>query len=144
MIATNPLRTLTQAEASPDSFHDCNVRGMSWSAHRYEFELDIDYIHEWLLPADAGGYYRFMLSRSGLVFANVSDIKLDLDWARCAMVCQISTMRIVDTRPTPTGMVESNYVLDLSEPKGSISILSTGYRVELYTEPSISDLSRLP
>jgi hypothetical protein len=140
-----PLRILSESEARPESFHDCHIHGLRWRRDRFSFSLDLQYILEWLTPDVASsGAYRFSVCEAQLVFHSVSELKLTMDWSGSALDAEIATLRVPDSRRTPSGQLDRRFEIELSEPDGVISLWSTGYELRLLGSPVISAVSSLP
>lgn len=45
---------------------------------QYEFILDIDYIFQWVEPAEGEHSFRFFVAQATMVFANPKDIRVNL------------------------------------------------------------------
>ncbi len=139
MNVGEPVRVLTQMQATPDSFHDCYVYGFGWNHERYNFNIDLDYIVEWLEPCSGSEGYRFSVSLARLTFRNADDVVVSLNWTKTALICQIDAIRIAGSRTTPGGANQSQYILDFSEPDGHVALWSTDYELALFHEPLVSD-----
>lgn len=138
-------RIFDESEAKAESFHDCHIHGLRWRRHRFTFSLDIQYILKWIEPSDvSAGAYRFLVAEAHLVFDNVSDLKLSMDWEGAALEAQIDALRALESRPTPNGQIERRFEIRFSDPDGFISLWSTGYQVILISDPVVSAAPSLP
>lgn len=136
-------RVLSEQEAPLESFHDCHVQGIGWSADTFSLWLDLDYIVEWLAPTQPESHYRFRVAKAKLLFANVDDVSIALDWERSSLRAQIETIVAAESRSTPSGMVQRRYEIELAEPAGSVALWSTAYSVVLAHEPVETHSQRL-
>jgi hypothetical protein len=66
-----------------------------------------------------------------------------MDWSNAALDSQIDSVQITKTRPTPAGAVQRYFEIEFADPEATISLWSTGYEVELLTEPVISEVTRI-
>jgi len=140
-----PIRILSEHQAPPGSFHDCHVQGIRWRRDRFVFSMDLQYILEWIVPADGSAAgYRFSISEARLTFRDADELEISMAWSGGALDCQIDTLRILESRTTPNGKTENQYEIDFSDPDGRISIWSTGYELALLTEPVISKVTSIP
>jgi hypothetical protein len=135
------MTILPSEKASLESFHDCQVKGIAWDRGRFSFEIALDYIVKWVAPAKPEEGYGFMLSPARLVFQNVDDVVLSLDWTGAGLMTQIAQVSVTETRSTPTGVLQHRYLVEFSEPSGEIELWSTGYEVRLLGKP---EFSRVP
>lgn len=137
-------KVLSQAEAHPDTFHDCHVQGIHWAHDTFRFSLDIHYILECIAPDESsGGSYRLRVAEAQLVFDDVSEVSVSMDWSQSVLDAEMYSLSIVDSRLTPGGASESKFEIEFSEPSAFISVWSPGYRVILLGEPVISNVPLL-
>ena len=129
-----PHRTLSETEAQPESFHDCHVHTFEWRGS-FEFSIGLQYIVEWIQPTSDVPNFRFMISEARLKFANTADLAIAMDWCGASLDAQIESVQVVSSRPTPNGRTARKFEITFAEPEGTISLWSTGYDVELLTEP---------
>jgi hypothetical protein len=139
------VRTLNEAEAKLESFHDCHVRGLSWRQDRFTFTVNLQYILKWIAPNDSVSHYRFSIADAQLIFENVVDLAISMSWSNAALDAQIDTITVTDTRTTPNGrMQERHFEIAFAEPDATISLWSTGYEVRLLDEPVLSAVTSIP
>jgi hypothetical protein len=139
-----PLRVLSESDASLESFHDCHVHGFQWRWERFTFAMNLQYILEWISPTDTFSGYRFSVSEGQLTFQNVDDLKISMDWSGVVLDAQIAAVRILNTRTTPNGALMRHFEIEFDEPEAVISLWSTGYEVNLLREPVISEVPGIP
>lgn len=136
-----PVRILSESEAAPNSFHDCHIQGLHWK--QWTFSIDLNYILEWILPKDDSSGYRFLISAARLVFRDVDELSVSMDWAGTPLDSEIDALRILNSRTTPNGRTERHYEIEFSDPQGVISLWSTGYEVALLHEPVNSEMTTI-
>ena len=137
-----PFRVLSESDARPETFHDCHVHSLHW--RRFMFSMDLQYILKWIEPSDSASSYRFSVSEARMIFHNVDDLKVSMEWCDAALDSEIASVRILKTRTTPNGNLQRYFEIGFAEPEAMISLWSTGYEVELLQEPVTSDLPTLP
>jgi hypothetical protein len=125
------------------SFHDCFIYGMSWNAEKYSFSFDIDYILEWIDPKKSGDGYTFKVSKGTLIFENVSQIYIELDWGISLPTCQLEKISILESVLSPNGTNLLKWGMDFSTPDGEISFLATNFELQLIEDPVISKSQNL-
>jgi hypothetical protein len=99
---------------------------------------------EWIPPSDPSGGYSFSIAEARLIFRDVDDLKIVMDWAGTVLDVQIDRLRVVKSRTTPTGLTQHYYEFDFSEPQAELGLWSTGYAVVLLNEPERSTATNLP
>jgi hypothetical protein len=139
-----PLRLLSESEASLESFHDCHVHGLRWRGDRFTFSLSLQYILQWITPTDGAPSYRFSISEGELMFRNVDELKVSLDWSGAALDAQIMSVQLLKTRTTPSGAAQRYFEIEFADPIGTISLWATGYELSLLSEPVISEVTSIP
>ena len=132
------IRTLSEADAPLDSFHDCHVHGLAWRRDRFSFSLNLQYILEWIPPADATAGYSFLVADAQLTFRSSAEVRVAMDWMTSALDAQVGAVRVLDTRRTPNGAVQRRFEIEFADPEGAITLWSSGYDVLLLEEPVIS------
>lgn len=139
-VSRCPLRILSEKDA--DNFHDCRIQGISWSQKDFTFTLDIQYIVEWIQPTEeTQGNYQFRICEAELIFHNVRDPRLSIDWARARLDAVISEVRVLESGTTPTGRHERLFEIELATIENTICLWSTHYEVALLSEPVVSNVT---
>jgi hypothetical protein len=118
-------RLWTEAEFDEMSWHDNHVHGFQIRASEHglgELTFDIDYILEWLCPAGSDRC-QFRIAPASLTFVNVSDLKIQIDYA--AASAALGPFSIGDVKRTPmtfpTGATIFGWTIELNWPPGFIS-----------------------
>lgn len=57
-------------------WHDCKIYAIAFDHERFELIFDIDYLVEWMKPADHGSSFKFWVAPATLVFKNVHSIEM--------------------------------------------------------------------
>lgn len=118
------------------SFHDCHVYGIQWQPSRFTFSLDLDYVLEWIEPAKPEQGYRFLVSQALLTFRDVDDVRLSIAWSGGALRAEIAKLEVLESRSTPNGQTQRLFSIEFSDPDGTLSLWSTGYQVDVLSEPT--------
>lgn len=139
-----PLRTLSEADAGLESFHDCHVHGLRWRRDQFAFNVDLQYIVKWVAPNDGSSRYQFMIAEARLAFENADDVMISMEWSRAALDAQIDTIRVNDTRKTPNERQQRQFEIQFNEPDALIRLWSTGYRLQLLHEAVLSPVTSIP
>ena len=127
----------TSADMGQLGFHDCRVSGIRWDASRFEVAFDLDYIVEWVAPMDGDGSYRFWISPAELRFANVDDVRIELEWSSLALQCSVRDLHRRGKRITPSGEDQWCWELELSEPEGRIVLWATDFELNIHAAPTL-------
>ena len=133
-----PIYTIEEFESL--GFHDCYVHGISWKSTDYSFLLDLDYIVEWV---ENQGFYEFWISPAELQFRNVSDARLNLDWTKLAVQCQIQDIHKSDSKPSPIGSDDFHWEIELATPVGSIEFWASEFELRILESPVLRKLQCL-
>lgn len=73
----------TQDDFDSMSWHDNYVHALRFVEGKHgagEFELDLDYILEWLRPAAASDSYRYRIAPARLRFRDVTNLAISMDY----------------------------------------------------------------
>ncbi len=139
------------------SWHDDTIYGLrfdvgdsfqgDWHA---ELVLDIDHIVEWV--REAGGQVRFRIAPATLVFHDVTDLKIDMDWGdsgeRAALheasIAGITREPVPD-QPGYPARAHYRWRIAINWPQGGeIGFGARGFTQTLRAEPVLLDEQRLP
>jgi hypothetical protein len=138
------VRVLSELEAKLESFHDVHVHGLRWRRDQFSFSMDLQYILQWIESTGGAAAYRFSICEARLVFRDVDELKISMEWSSESLDSQIDVVRILESRMTPNGQVQQYFEIEFSNPQAGIMFWSTGYEVCLLTEPVISDVTSIP
>jgi hypothetical protein len=137
-------RFLSESDANLESFHDCHVHGLHWRRDRFTFSMNLQYILEWITPPNVSSAYRFSISEGQLIFRDVDELRISMDWSSAALDAQIAAVRILKARTTPNGRLQRHFEVEFADPDAVITLWSTGYEVRLLHEPVISEMTNIP
>ena len=70
--------TWTEEDFERLGWHDAHVHAFAFLPDTWEFLLDLDYIWEWVSPAENESHYSFWSAPATLVFENVTDLRIEL------------------------------------------------------------------
>ena len=117
---------------------------------RSDLVLDIDHIVEWICGADR--QVSFLVAPATLVFHDVSDLRIDVDFGSSGHAMNINELSIAQIvreqveRPAVAGAPPHYaWCIELNLPQGSkIEFGASGYTQTLRSEPELRDEQRLP
>lgn len=122
------------------TFHDVTIRAWVADEDAFELALDLDYMFEWVQPAEGEKYFRFWIAPATLVFENVRDVRIDVRSPQGTV--QILALRRDDVGLTPNGaFTERAYVFECVE--GALSLVATGFRMFVRRAPVLAQQQRL-
>lgn len=125
----------TDADFDDMGWHDSRLYSLSFPDENFEFSLDIDYIFQWVQPTSIS--FQFWVSPCTLVFENVIDLKIDIDFSNSITISIIGIERSSD-RMSPNGKaVMWKYAIETD--KGILTFLSTGFRQYVRDNPRLID-----
>lgn len=143
--------------ADQPSWHDNLIYGLHLHGAdpergiwRSDLLLDIDHIVEWVRGTDGGMSFR--VAPANLVFHDVRDLKIDVDFSGRDMRENLNELSIAQilVRPDPdpqqtTGSKFGHWRIELNLPQGSeITFYASGYTQTLRAPAQLVDQQRLP
>lgn len=135
----------TEEDYEQMGWHDCKVRALTFHNENYEFILDIDYILQWLKPAEGETFYNFLVSPATPVFENVYDLEFDLQTSTFLGIEIDELKRETPRRPRNADHIkqkqEWKWTLDCHE--GDISFWSVGFKQYIRAEPKLVTVQQL-
>jgi hypothetical protein len=147
----------TDADFENLSWHDCHIHGVEfhvgnaddgdWTS---ELVLDIDYIVEWICGRSGGGQFR--VAPATLVFHEVTDLKIAIDWGSSGFRSSLHVVSIGSIErellPARKGHSERPYYswrVRLNWPEsGEIAFGAVGFTHTLRAEPVLTKQQSLP
>lgn len=141
----------TEADFDRLSWHDCHLWGIQfrvgnpaqndWTS---DLELDIDFIVEWICGDD--GRCRFRVAPATLVFHEVTDPTIQLDWGNSDFRVALHLASIDDIErsvvPNQNVRLDRSYdrwTIRFNWPKGSkVTFGAAGFTQSLRTEPVLT------
>lgn len=120
----------TQDDFNDMGWHDANIYGMiiekgeePWQA---DLIFDIDYIFEWVHPIPPQEYFSFWVAPCTLIFKEVSDLKINVDYQNYTFdLLEISDLILISKHEQENGVVIYEWHLELQE--GDIRFKSLGF-----------------
>ena len=107
-------------------WYDCKIHSVAFDEFNYKLLFDIDYIFKWEGP-ESDGYYRFWISPVTLIFENVYDIDINLDFGLGTIIENLE-------RTNPSKPLNSDYIKKdiewewiIETKNGRIGFKSVGY-----------------
>lgn len=86
-----------------------------------QLTLDIDYIVKWISPIDEGGRFSFVVSPADLVFHEVTDLVISIDYASCSASLQPMMIGEIQREvfTYPNGYSSFSWKIELNGPEDS-------------------------
>jgi hypothetical protein len=147
--------TYTETDFEQLSWHDCHLWGLAFRAGDAndlvsELVLDIDFIVEWLCGVD-GKATVFRVAPASLVFHDVTDLRIGIDWGAIGFPVAISpaSVETIERECVPDRMVYParpyyHWQIRFSWPPGAeIVFKSVGFTQTLRAEPVVSETQHL-
>jgi len=128
----------TQDDFEVMGWHDTNIYGMiiekgeeQWQANLI---FDIDYIFEWVHPVPPQMYFSFWVAPCSLIFKEVFDLKMDIDYRGNTFdLLEVSDLILISKYEQETGVIIYEWQMDLQE--GDIQFKSLGFEQIVRMEP---------
>ena len=150
---------MTQQEAPDDEpeWHDNLIYGLHFQPAdpdrglwRSNLVLDIDHIVEWLCGTD--GRVRFRVAPASLVFRDVTNLKIDVDFTDRRHPQTVNALSIAQISKEPVEFTRGrgappdfDWSIRLNLPQdGQITFGSTGYTLTLRAQPLVLEEQSLP
>jgi hypothetical protein len=148
---------VTDPALGPWSWHDNLIRGLAFAVGdpeagdwRCDLVLDIEHIVEWL--CDQAGGARFRVAPATLVFHDVSDLAIALDFADGShpqtlnelSIAAVSCEPLLDHPMARAGPYFRWRIALNLPPHGEIAFGASGFTQTLRDEPALVDQPRLP
>ena len=127
----------TDADFEQMGWHDSKVYAISFLPDTFELAFDIDYIFEWVNPAQNETYFKFWVAPATLVFENVYDVEMEFD------VPDFELNMIVRKEPQRSKNAEyierdTEWLWSLEAHRGGIDFRSVGYKQFVRKKPVFS------
>lgn len=125
----------TDLEFEEMGWHDSRIYSLSLPTEQFLFKLDIDYIFKWV--EDGSGGFNFWVSPCDLVFENVFNFKVEIDF-RDTHLLYISNIERSNPRLSQNGKMKIwDYLIEADN--GNISFSSSGYKQRVRDQPVFSE-----
>ena len=133
--------TWTDDDFSEMGWHDNYIHSIIFPGNDYTMTFDIDYIFKWELVKEKN-LYNFWISPVLLMFKNVSNLKIDIDFEN-SIGLDIVELKRVNSRPSPNGKLTiQDYIINTD--KGLITFESTGFVQKVKKQPIFTSSQWLP
>ncbi len=125
------------------NWHDNPIHGFGLVEGEYglgKLVLDIDYITEWVCSDE--GSFSFRIAPADLVFEDVSDLVVSLDYQSCSAGLTPPSIHVIRREPRthPNGHQNFAWHIDINWPSGGyIRFTAPGFTQTLRKEPILSD-----
>jgi hypothetical protein len=120
------------------SWHDNHVHSVEIRSGEYgagELLLGLGYILEWLSPDDGG--YSFRIAPALLHFRDVTDLKIELDYAAVSAGLMPFSISSITREVLPTTPVANHrWTIGINWPEGVIRFHASGF-VQTLTAPAV-------
>lgn len=131
-------RLWSEADFEQMGWHDSQIYAVAFLPESFELVLDIDYILEWVRPAEHETHFKFWVAPATLIFENIYGLKIDLE-------PHDISIEIQDIHREDPGKVEHGEYVGRDEwrwlieaQEGEISLRATGYKQYFRREPVLS------
>lgn len=130
--------TLNSDDYNPNAWHDNHIHGFSIREGENgagSLVLDIDHITEWLPPKD--GLFSFKLAPAYLVFHEISDLVIAIDYAGLPAAIQPLSIGKIERQEMAdeNGYMYMQWRIEINWPRGAIAFKGRGFSLELRAEP---------
>ena len=126
----------TDADFDVMGWHDSNIYAVAFLYETFEFALDIDYIFQWVHPAENETYFKFWVAPSTLVFENVYDLKFDIE-IDFGSGLEIASIERSEPKKIEAGDLKdrNEWLWTIETHQGEISLRATGYKQYIRKKP---------
>ena len=129
----------TDADFGAMGWHDCHIHALAFDPNQWHLLFDLDYIFQWVQPAEGETYYRFWIAPSTMRFFDVHSLSFDIETDGGL---EIADLHREETSTNPhTKRRESSYVFECQE--GSIRFRSSGYVLTVRRTPILTQAQSL-
>lgn len=135
----NKKKIFTTDEFDQLSWHDVTIKNVSFINKKFELLFEIDFILDWLHPKSEIEYFKFNVAKASLLFENVYDLQIEINTDANVRINEVSRSKRSTNKNT--GVEEWVWLLDCIE--GSIKFISSGFVLELKSNPIISETQNL-
>lgn len=115
-------------------WHDSKLYQLKFLDEKFEITLFLDYIFEWIKENEG---FKFLVSPCKLIFKNVSNLNIKLAFENHIGI-YINEIRRSQLGLTPNKkFINWKYIIETD--RGNIEFNTTGYKMELISDPIITD-----
>jgi hypothetical protein len=140
----------TDADFDHLSWHDNFIHSIHFDAHDFQSELrlEIDHIVQWVKPTPDS--FAFWIAPASLVFDNVTDLKIDIEFVKSgyqAVIHQVS-IHVIERVPVPLQKIcrdRAYYVwtIETNWPAGEISFGASSFIQTTHAQPVLTEHQQL-
>jgi hypothetical protein len=124
-------------------WHDTKIYAIYFDDENFRLLFDIDYLMEWIPEEGSSKYFQFLISPSTLIFRNVWDVNINLDYALDIVIEDVKMGNPTQAKNISSIVDTIEYDWDIITSNGSISFKSTGFNQIAKIEPIISKSQRI-
>lgn len=126
----------TEADFDSLGWHDVHVHGLRVLDGEFgagQLWLDLDYILDWICPADGSGNCRFRIAPAVLRFREVTSLRLELDYATPQSAMGPFSLAGIERESISYGEGHTSFrwTIDVNWPTGRITFESPGFGQQL-------------
>ena len=125
----------SEADFEQMGWHDSHIHAISFPNKDLELSLDIDYLFK-SIPDDTSSLYNFWVSPCILLFFNVLNLKISIDFQN-TIGLDILDINRLNPRLSPNGKM-TLWDFEIVTDKGYIKFESSGYRQVVKKQPILS------
>ncbi|MGS2765235.1 hypothetical protein [Sinomicrobium sp. M5D2P9] len=125
----------SEADFEEMGWHDSHIHAISFPNNDLELSLDIDYLFKSILD-DTSSLYNFWVSPCILLFFNVLNLKISIDFQN-TIGLDILDINRLNPRLSPNGKM-TLWDFEIVTEKGYIKFESSGYRQVVKKQPMLS------
>jgi hypothetical protein len=125
----------TDADFDVMGWHDSNIYAVAFYPENFEFALDIDYIFQWIHPAENETYFKFWVTPATLVFEYVYDLKFNV--VRLDGGLEIDYIERTEPKKIEAGdfVGRNEWLWTIGTHQGEISLRAIGYKQYIRKKP---------
>lgn len=121
-------------------WHDATIWSMYAGPEAFEFIFDLDYIFKWVDPEPEGTYFTFWVCPVTMVFANVSDVVMNIESQQGAI--EVANLLRKHVGLSPDGKFDQ-YAFHFQCQEGQLSLKATGYKMYVRQAPVLQKQTHL-
>ncbi|MBQ4804095.1 hypothetical protein J8L88_14630 [Aquimarina sp. MMG015] len=129
----------TDADFDIMGWHDSRLYQIKFPDENYNFTLFLDYIFKWEKQNDET--FKFLVSPCELKFENISNFKMSLSFENFLEIFIVEIRREKLGLTPNKKMMEWKYIIETD--RGDIEFESTGFKMNLISQPILSDYQSL-
>ncbi len=114
---------------------DSRLYQIKFPDEEFDFTIYLDYIFKWEEQED--GFFKFWVSPCEMVFKNVSDLDINISFAKSIGI-DIDNIKREKIGLTPNGKM-INWKFSIETDKGFIELVATDFEMNLISQPILSN-----